>query len=109
MHRHKIDGIRGDCFRGHNEVTGVPMVVVDQHDHATCFELVYGILNRVELHDLNCPLCRSTACSLGRLVVVQTASLLDRVGTLITPPRRSCQGKFGITASRRATSRLTSF
>ena len=30
------------------------MFVIDQHDHATCFELVYSILNRVKLHDLNC-------------------------------------------------------
>ena len=31
------------------------MCVIDQHDHATCLELPYGILNTVKLHDLNCP------------------------------------------------------
>ena len=46
------------------------MFVVDQHDHATCFELVYGILNRVELHNLNCPLCRSTSRSAGRPIAL---------------------------------------
>ena len=75
MHCHKVNGIRTDRFRGHDEVTGVAMFVIDQHDHATCFELVYRILNRVKLHDLNCPplpldrvLSRSPHWIIGRII-----------------------------------------
>src|SRR5262245_55000569 len=55
MHSHKVNGIRADRFRSHDEVTGVAMFVIDQHDHATCFESVYCILNGIKLHDLSCP------------------------------------------------------
>src|SRR5262245_26442287 len=39
VHGHKVDGIWADLFRCHDEITRVAMLVINQHDHATCLEL----------------------------------------------------------------------
>jgi hypothetical protein len=70
MHRHEVNCIRADRFRGHDEVTGVALFVIDQNDLATCSHLVYCILNGVKLHGLNCPpLSRSITDAPSRLLV----------------------------------------